>query len=78
MVTEQGFVKVLDFGLARMMATPGSTGETVSLAGGAGGFAGTPGYIAPEVLRENQPTERSDIFSMGVVLYEMAGGKACR
>ena len=76
MVTEQGFVKVLDFGLARMMATPGSTGETVSLAGGAGGFAGTPGYIAPEVLRENQPTERSDIFSMGVVLYEMAGGKA--
>lgn len=76
MVTEQGFVKVLDFGLARMMATPGSTGETVSLAGGAGGFAGTPGYIAPEVLRENQPTEQSDIFSMGVVLYEMAGGKA--
>jgi tetratricopeptide (TPR) repeat protein len=76
MVTEQGFVKVLDFGLARMMATPGSTGETVSLAGGAQGFAGTPGYIAPEVLRENQPTERSDIFSMGVVLYEMAGGKA--
>jgi serine/threonine-protein kinase len=75
MVTEQGFVKVLDFGLARMMATPGNTGETVSLAGGPHGFAGTPGYIAPEVLRENQPTERSDIFALGVVLYEMAGGK---
>lgn len=75
MVTEQGFVKVLDFGLARMMATPEGTSETVSLAG-AHAFAGTPGYIAPEVLRENAPTERSDIFALGVVLYEMAGGKA--
>ena len=75
MVTEQGFVKVLDFGLARMMATPEGTNETVSLEA-PNPFAGTPGYVAPEVLRENPPTERSDIFSLGVVLYEMAGGKA--
>ncbi len=76
MVTEQGFVKVLDFGLARMMATPEGKNETVSLAGGGHGFAGTPGYMAPEVLRENEPTEQSDIFALGVVLYEMAGGRA--
>jgi serine/threonine protein kinase/Tfp pilus assembly protein PilF len=74
MVTEQGFVKVLDFGLARIVAAPAS-GETVSLAGSGAIFAGTPGYMAPEVLREAAPTEQSDIFALGVVLYEMAGGK---
>lgn len=75
MVTEQGFVKVLDFGLARIVASPGSF-ETVSLPGSGSVFAGTPGYMAPEVLREHAPTELSDIFALGVVLYEMAGGKA--
>ena len=74
MVTEQGLVKVLDFGLARMMASQEGTNETVSLTGAA--FAGTPGYMAPEVLRENEPTEQADIFALGVVLYEMAGGAA--
>ncbi|MGC2581348.1 MAG: protein kinase, partial [Acidobacteriaceae bacterium] len=76
LVTEQGFVKVLDFGLARMMTSPDGTNETVSLASGAHAFAGTPGYMAPEVLREGEPTEQSDIFALGVVLYEMAGGIA--
>ncbi|HEX3662189.1 MAG TPA: protein kinase [Acidobacteriaceae bacterium] len=76
LVTEQGFVKVLDFGLARMMASPDGTNETVSLAGAGHAFAGTPGYMAPEVLREADPTEQSDIFALGVVLYEMAGGTA--
>lgn len=75
MVTEQGFVKVLDFGLARLVAAPASN-ETVSLPGSGTLFAGTPGYTAPEVLREHAPTEQSDIFALGVVLYEMAGGKA--
>lgn len=76
LVTEQGFVKVLDFGLARLMASSEGTSETVSLAGAAQAFAGTPGYMAPEVLREAHPSERSDIFALGVVLYEMAGGVA--
>ena len=75
MVTEQGFVKVLDFGLARLV-TPPASNETVSLPGSGALFAGTPGYTAPEVLREHAPTEQSDIFALGVVLYEMAGGKA--
>jgi tetratricopeptide (TPR) repeat protein len=75
LVTEQGFVKVLDFGLARMMSVP-ATSETVSLQGSGAAFAGTPGYMAPEILRESEPTEQSDIFALGVVLYEMAGGAA--
>jgi tetratricopeptide (TPR) repeat protein len=74
LVTEKGFVKVLDFGLARIVAVPDS-GETVSIST-TSAFAGTPGYMAPEILRENPPTEQSDIFALGVVLYEMAGGKA--
>ena len=76
MVTEQGFVKVLDFGLARMTARAGGDNETVSVAASGAMFAGTPGYMAPEVLRESEPTEQSDIFALGVVLYEMAGGQA--
>ncbi len=76
MVTEQGFVKVLDFGLARMVARAAGDNETVSVAASGGMFAGTPGYMAPEVLRESEPTEQSDIFALGVVLYEMAGGRA--
>lgn len=76
MVTEQGFVKVLDFGLARMAARAGGDNETVSVAASGAMFAGTPGYMAPEVLREAEPTEQSDIFALGVVLYEMAGGQA--
>lgn len=76
MVTEQGFVKVLDFGLARMVARAGGDNETVSVAASGSVFAGTPGYMAPEVLREAEPTEQSDIFALGVVLYEMAGGHA--
>ena len=76
LITEQGFVKVLDFGLARMMASADGSNETVSLAGAGHAFAGTPGYMAPEVLREAEPTEQSDIFALGVVLYEMAGGAA--
>jgi len=76
MVTEQGFVKVLDFGLARMVARATGDNETVSVAASGAVFAGTPGYMAPEVLREAEPTEQSDIFALGVVLYEMAGGHA--
>ena len=56
-------VKVVDFGLARYAAGP------------QGSVAGTPGYISPEQLCGNAPDERADIFSVGVVLYEMLTGE---
>lgn len=72
LVTETGSVKVLDFGLARQMETPGggSAGATQSMA-----ISGTPGYMAPEQLEGRMADARSDIFAFGCVLYELASGR---
>jgi eukaryotic-like serine/threonine-protein kinase len=66
MLTSAGQVKILDFGLAKHLprSDKSSTLESKSL-------GGTPAYMAPEVLLQNLPDARSDIFSLGVVLYEM-------
>jgi tetratricopeptide (TPR) repeat protein/TolB-like protein/predicted Ser/Thr protein kinase len=69
MVTPAGRVKVLDFGLAKRMNLISGSTDTQSV-----GFVGTPGYMAPEVLLETKPDERADIFSLGIVFYEMATG----
>ena len=65
MITPSGQVKILDFGFARR--TPTNETRTLEVSEVLGG---TPGYIPPEVLMGGVPDERSDIFSMGVVLYE--------
>jgi serine/threonine protein kinase len=74
-----GHVKVLDFGLARMTAAPlaaanttimGNMGLTV-----AGTILGTIGYMSPEQVRGETSEATSDIFSLGLLLYEMATGK---
>jgi eukaryotic-like serine/threonine-protein kinase len=72
MITAEGRVKILDFGLARETATQEAktTTETTSAAVG-----GTPGYMAPEILLGGAPDVRSDIFSVGVVLYEALTGE---
>jgi tetratricopeptide (TPR) repeat protein len=69
LVTEDGDVKVLDFGLALLRSEASPTQSAVKL-------EGTVQYIAPEVLRGGMPDERSDIYSLGAVLYEMATGRA--
>ena len=69
MITPEGKIKILDFGFAQPTPKHGST-DTLSCATS----GGTPGYIAPEVLLGGVPDERSDIFSLGVVLYESLAG----
>src|SRR5216683_3021489 len=74
-LTSDGRVKILDFGLARSIApstcdpadAPTLTQENVIL--------GTAGYISPEQLRGKPADARSDIFSLGCVLYEMVAGR---
>src|SRR6185436_15446659 len=73
MLTPRGQVKVLDFGLARLEA--GSESSTDVLVTKPGTVTGTAPYMSPEQLRGVPIDGRSDIFSFGVVLYEMAMGK---
>jgi serine/threonine protein kinase len=69
LVTSDGQVKILDFGVARLLQ-PSETGRTVtdSLA------LMTPAYGSPEQRNGSEPTDRSDIFSLGVILYELLTG----
>jgi eukaryotic-like serine/threonine-protein kinase len=68
-VTTRGLAKVLDFGLAKSET---SSADTLTATGAA---AGTPGYVSPEQVRGETLDARTDLFSLGVVLYEMAAGK---
>lgn len=76
MVATGGLVKLLDFGLSKRIAAPAS-GDTAasawSLSGGA--IAGTLGYMAPEVLQGLPADTRTDIWALGVLLYEMTAGR---
>jgi Tol biopolymer transport system component len=74
MLSREGRVKVLDFGLAKQNAPV--TQETATIALSQPGMVlGTVGYMSPEQVRGEPVDARSDIFSFGCVLYEMASGK---
>ena len=78
MVTSRGDAKVMDFGLAKPMAAEESgSGETVtdSLLSAPGAVIGTVPYMSPEQVRGEVVDARSDLFSVGVVLYEMLCGR---
>ena len=72
MVREDGYVKVLDFGLARLH--PLDAGPE-SLANDTNRLVGTARYMSPEQARGDRVGPASDVFSLGIVLYEMAYGK---
>ena len=73
-VKSAGRVKVLDFGLAKVQETAGSD-ETISGATQAGIILGTAAYMSPEQATCKPVDARSDVFSFGVLLYEMLSGK---
>ncbi|TAK13339.1 MAG: serine/threonine protein kinase, partial [Acidobacteria bacterium] len=74
MVLDDGRVKLLDFGLARM-DQPVDLDPGVTRLGPENAIAGTPGYFSPEQARGLQIDHRSDLFSFGVVLYELVTGR---
>ena len=75
MLTAAQRVKILDFGVAKRFSSPDPNAETGSLASITTALSGTPAYMAPEVLLQKPYDGRADLFSLGLVFYEMLGGK---
>jgi len=77
LVTADGRAKIADFGIAKSLEGGGSEGEAGSLdLTGTGQLLGTPAYLPPERLDGGPATARSDLYSLGVVLYEALTGRS--
>jgi serine/threonine protein kinase/Tfp pilus assembly protein PilF len=67
MIDKNGNAKIMDFGIARSIREKGITGPSVMI--------GTPEYLSPEQAEAKEVDPRSDIYSLGIILYEMATGR---
>jgi serine/threonine protein kinase/tetratricopeptide (TPR) repeat protein len=67
MIDKEGNARIMDFGIARSLKAKGITGSGVMI--------GTPEYMSPEQVEGKEVDQRSDIYSLGVILYEMVTGK---
>jgi len=67
-------VKVVDFGLARFLDTTSGEAPTAARLTRSGVLLGTPAYMSPEQIRGEQADERTDVFALGVLVYECATG----
>jgi serine/threonine protein kinase/Tfp pilus assembly protein PilF len=67
MIDREGNAKIMDFGIARSISVKGITG--------AGVMIGTPEYMSPEQVEGKEVDQRSDIYSLGIILYEMLTGQ---
>ncbi|MEM6802966.1 MAG: serine/threonine-protein kinase [Bacteroidota bacterium] len=67
MINQRGFVKLMDFGIARLENTARMTRQNSVI--------GTLEYLAPELIKGEEPSKASDLYAVGVMLYEMLSGK---